>query len=196
MSESINDSWNRIAAWIDGRVPDLKTGFAAGANQEQLDSAASAMNAQLPSDFRELYMILDGVTEGGLFPSHDEWDEMAYGLMSLEQVVADWQMLAELVESGDFEDCTPSSETGVQNDWWNLNWIPFADNGGGDYFCLDLAPTEQGEYGQVITHSHETGEHKILANSLAEYLQGLADRLDANEFEYDEDYGIRPIETS
>ena len=56
-----------------------------------------------------------------------------------------------------------------------------------------MAPTTAGTKGQVITHSHESGKHIILARSLAAYLGELADGLDAGHFEYT-DYGMQKIE--
>ena len=93
--------------------------------------------------------------------------------------------------SGDFADLEPQSSDGIANVWWNVGWIPFADNGGGDYYCVDMAPTGAGTRGQIISHSHESGEHKVLAASLADYLNDLAQSLEANAFEYDDEYGIR-----
>ncbi len=129
----------------------------------------------------------------GIFPSADEWDDMAFGPLALEQIIQVWDMQKELVEIGDFADLKPRSAEGVANDWWNLRWIPFASNGGGDFYCIDMAPTDGGTQGQVITHSHESGEHKILATSLAVYLRELADGVEAGAFEYT-DYGMQKME--
>ncbi len=45
--------------------------------------------------------------------------------------------------------------------------------------------------GQVIAHSHESGERAKLADSLAEYLAELADALEAGGFIHDPEYGVR-----
>jgi len=73
---------------------------------------------------------------------------------------------------------------------WNRNWIPFASNGGGDFYCIDLAPTETGVKGQIITMKHETGQHKRLAASLRDWLDMLAHDLEAGKFEYREGKGL------
>jgi cell wall assembly regulator SMI1 len=129
----------------------------------------------------------------GLFPSADDWDDMAFGPTALEQIVREWDIQKDLVEGGDFADLEPRSAAGVAGDWWNMGWIPFAGNGGGDLYCVDLAPGGEGVRGQVITHSHESGEHKILAPSLAAYLSDLADGLEAGRYKYT-DRGMQKIE--
>ena len=48
------------------------------------------------------------------------------------------------------------ADKGIQKQWWNSAWIPFADNGGGDYLCLDLAPMACGNPGQVIAMRHDS----------------------------------------
>jgi cell wall assembly regulator SMI1 len=116
---------------------------------------------------------------------------MAFGPLALEQIVQEWNMQKELLEMGDFADLEPQSSEGIFNDWWNVGWIPFASNGGGDYYCVDMAPTDVGTTGQIISHFHESGEHQVLAPSLGEYLNDLANLLEGNALEYDADDGIR-----
>jgi cell wall assembly regulator SMI1 len=111
--------------------------------------------------------------------------------LALEQIVQEWTMQKELLEMGDFIGLEAQSSEGIANDWWNIGWIPFAGNGGGDYYCVDMAPTDAGTPGQIISHAHESGEHRVLAASLDDYLNDLANALEANAFEYDDDDGIR-----
>ncbi len=96
-------------------------------------------------------------------------------------------------DSGDFVGLEPNSAAGVASDWWNTGWIPFADNGGGDFYCVDMAPADSGAPGQIITHSHESGEHRVVAASLTDFLNDLAGALESGSYEYDDDddYGIR-----
>ena len=116
---------------------------------------------------------------------------MAFRPLALDQIIREWKMQEQLLAMDDFADLVAEASDGVANDWWNTGWIPFADNGGGDYYCVDMAPTSAGIVGQVISHSHDSGERKKLANSLAEYLGDLADSLESGSFEYDDAYGIR-----
>ncbi|MCA9032836.1 MAG: SMI1/KNR4 family protein, partial [Planctomycetaceae bacterium] len=172
-------------------APDALSSAGAPATTQQIDEAETAMASQLPSELREFYAILNGADESGVFPSQDEWDDMAYGPLPLEQIVDEWTSQKELLDMGDFADRDPSSASGIANDWWNISWIPFAGNGGGDFICIDLAPASGGTCGQIITHSHESGEHVVLASSLADYLQQLADAMESGALEYDPDCGVQ-----
>ena len=195
MTNTILASWNRIASWLQSNAPAVLERFQAPVTLEQLDTLAAQLNVALPDDFKAFYSIINGTApdrdSSGIFPSCDEWDDMAFGPLALEQIVQEWEMQKELLESGNFVDLKPNSSEGIASDWWNVGWIPFADNGGGDYYCVDMAPTDAGTKGQIITHSHESGEHKLLATSLTDYLNDLANSLDASAFEYDDDDGIR-----
>lgn len=198
MTESVESSWARIVGWLTDHVPQAISAFQKPTSSDELDAAAEALGIELPDDFRRLYQLNNGVDPDGeaigLFPSEDEWDEMAFVPCALEQIVGDWEIQKDLLEDGSFADSEPEScDDGVKNEWWNLGWVPFAWDGGGDYYCIDLAPTAGGTAGQVITHNHETGEHRILATSLSAYLSQLADGLEAGLYEYSDD-GLRRIE--
>ena len=195
MAHMIRETWEKIAIWLETRAPETLEHLQAPATQEQFDAVATIMKLELIDDFKNFYQIFNGTDPNkeayGIFPSCDEWDDMAFGPLSLEQILQEWKMQKELLESGDFEGLEPQSADGIANDWWKVGWIPFADNGGGDYYCIDMNPTDTGTTGQVISHSHETGEHKMLARSLSAFLKDLANSLDSNAFEYDADYGVR-----
>jgi cell wall assembly regulator SMI1 len=197
MGTSINDSWDRIAAWFRANAAAHFELLQEPASPKELEAAARLFGFELPEDFKRLYGLVNGTDPNGesvgLFPAADEYDDMAFGPLALEQVVRKWRMLKNLLESGEFADREPeSSASGVSNDWWNVGWVPFASNGGGDFFCVDTAPTPEGIRGQVISHSHESGVHKVLAPSLAVYLAELADGLDKGRFEYT-DYGLQKV---
>lgn len=187
--DSIQDSWDRIVNWLRQHSPDSLKHIAAPAGDSELQTAAAQLG-RVPDSFRELYRICNGTEGVGLFPSHDDWDDMAYELLDLEGVVNNWKIWKELLESGDFADLKPESATGIAAEWWHVGWIPFADNGGGDCFCLDMAPTSAGVAGQVISHSHETGEHQVLAPSLEEYLKLLAADMEAGRYRFDAEQGV------
>ena len=103
-------------------------------------------------------------------------------------------MLGELLDDGDFADLEGEPDDGVASDFWQRGWVPFADNGAGDYLCVDLAPAAGGTVGQIIVHGHETGRHHVLAASLGEYLTALADRMEDGALVYDEDVGVMVTE--
>lgn len=190
MVDSVVIAWQRIVAWLQEHAPAALAQSQGPALAQQLDAIAAQVGLPLPDDFYTFYQLINGAEASGIFPSTDDWDQMAYGPLSLAQVVQEWQMQKELLEMGDFARLNPQAAVGVANVWWHPAWLPFAGNGGGDYYCIDLAPTAEGVKGQVITHAHESGKHTVLAPSLAAYLSNLADALEAGTLVYDEDYGL------
>lgn len=188
---TIEDSWSRICDWMNTHAPGSLDDAGSPATKRKLNTAAKKMNVQLHADHAEFCQVVDGAESSGVFPACGEWEDMAFSPMSLEESVSEWEMLKDLLEMGEFDGLSPKTSPGISDVWWNTLWIPFASNGGGDYYCIDLAPENGGKLGQIIFHSHESGEHVVLAESLRSYLAKLADDLEAGKFEYDEDYGIK-----
>ena len=189
MAVPISDSWTQIVKWLRVNAPaDCLEAFAP-ASRDQIVSTAAEMGIAFPDQLVEFYQRLNGAESGSVLPSPDD-DLMAFDPMPLEEVSLHWAGQKELVEIGQFDDCTPRSATEIQNVWWDTGWIPFASNGAGDYLCVDTAPTSAGHFGQVISHCHETGEHRLLSLSLADYLLDLATKLEQGRFVFDDKYGL------
>lgn len=180
-------SWKRIDKWLKENAPKWRP-LRKGASPDQINRAETKLGIRMPAELRNLYLGHAGSrSEAQVFPSPDD---TSHYFMSLTEAVNDWKMLNQLLKSGDFEGLTPDSHRAIRNEWWNERWIPFASNGGGDYFCVDMAPTKQGKKGQVITHNHESGQHKLLAPSIRDWLGKLANGLEDKTFRFDEDDGL------
>lgn len=197
MDTPVHQSWARVADWLRANAPADFALLQPPVSAAELDAAAAEFGVELPADFRRLYEVVNATDPNGnsigLFPSADD-DPMAFGPLALEQVVREWRVQRELLEGGDFAGLEPESASpGVAAEWWNVGWIPFAGNGGGDFYCIDTAPADGGTRGQVITHSHETGVHQVLAPSLAAYLDELADGLEQGRYRYGDEYGLEAV---
>ncbi|PNY37346.1 hypothetical protein C2E31_08260 [Rhodopirellula baltica] len=196
MPEMIAESWDKIIVWLQANAPAKSLVISGPATATLIDEVASQLGIDFPVELAEFYQLLDGAESCAAFPSPDDYDDMAFTPMPLNEIISDWESQKELVEVGQFDDCTPQSDTGIIDEWWNVGWIPFASNGGGDYLCIDTAPTRDGKKGQVISHSHESGEHRLLANSLSEYLSVLSSDFESGKYEYHARYGVRiPVES-
>ena len=117
MSASVSQSWARIRDWMLANTPAEWDLLQAPATSVELALAATELGVELPSDFIELYSLMNGTDPNGescgLFPSADEWDDMAFGPLALEQIVREWKMQRELLEGGDFEGNEANSDPGV-----------------------------------------------------------------------------------
>ena len=103
--------------------------------------------------------------------------EDGYRLLPLKEILAEWKRWKKLTDMGEFKNMKSGPDKGIRDDWWNPGWVPFADNGMGDLFCVDLAPTPAGTAGQVITMNHETSKRELLAPSFAAWLADLAGKI-------------------
>jgi cell wall assembly regulator SMI1 len=184
--DAVADSWRRIARWIKDQAPGWKP-LKKGASEEQIKRVEKKLRFELPTDFRDSYRIHNGSGSEQIFPCPDD---ISYYWMSISEMGQDWQMMKELLEGGEFVGRQAQSERGIRADWWHVGWLPFASNGGGDYFCIDHAPAAGGKQGQIITMNHESGEHKLLAPSLREWLYRFANDLEDGIFTYEEGEGI------
>lgn len=168
--------WKRIKKALPS---DVKASLRKGATEKQLAALELALGVTLPPEFRASYRLVNGQNDegDGLIPPEDFLDE-GYLLLPLTGIFGEWKPWVELIEGGEFAGRTSSPDPGVRDDWWHRGWIPFASNGGGDSYCIDLAPAEGGTVGQVIAMNHETGSRPVLAKSFAEFLALLAQRLE------------------
>ena len=77
---------------------------------------------------------------------------------------------------------------------WNPRWVPIADNGGGDFFCLDLAPSKGGSVGQVIVFFNDMNDRPRIAKPHAAWLEELATGFESGRYLLDDDEGILQAE--
>ena len=52
-------------------------------------------------------------------------------------------------------------------------WIPFASDSCGNFLCIDVDPDHGGSVGQVIEVAYDLSRLKVIASSLADYLDTL-----------------------
>ena len=109
--------------------------------------------------------------------------------MPLAEVVQDWKMMAELLDGGNFSDKEAKPDKGIRKAWWSKGWVPFASDGGGNYYCIDLEPAKGGVSGQVIVFKHDSGDRLLLSPSLAKWLFDFANELDSGSLSFDEEEG-------
>ncbi len=182
---SVAQSWKRIEAWLDAHNPKLRAGLHPPASDADLSSLESIIGRKLPQDFKEAWRMHNGNADmaTSLLPPLDEPGDIygnsespgGYYLLPVEEMIQQWQGWKELTNGGEFAGQSSGPDKGIQDAWWHPGWISFASNGGGDSFCLDLAPTADGTAGQIITMNHETPERELLAPSFAQWLASLAE---------------------
>lgn len=169
-------AWNRIAAWCETYAPEVLAGLNPGATEEQLRAAEAKLGVTFPEEMRQLYAIHDGQRDDGfgLLPAGD-W-------LSLDDIFDQWNVWEELRRGGEFDDITSEPDAGVSDAWWNAGWIPITHDGGGNHYCVDLAPAEGGTVGQIIAMWHDEESRSVIATSLTEWLTQIADGMASGQY--------------
>jgi uncharacterized protein (TIGR03067 family) len=136
---------------------------------------------KLPPALISLYRLHDGqdedaankalgeTIESGLFPSIEGRGDLPFLLVPLKQL-----------KSG-----LSSKMPGFRK-----GWIPFGDNYGGDNIVLDFASKDPKKRGRVLQFNHEYGCATELAPSFEQYLQHIADGLNAGKIIWDAESGL------
>ena len=191
----VAEAWGVIEGWLAKHAPVVRKSLRPPADDAKVQKLQKKIGFTLPEDFVASVLIHDGQkaeTEHGLFPAPGgDITEPSYNLFPLVGIATEWAMMKELLDTGNFEGARlPKAARGIQNVHWSEGWIPIADNGGGDYFCLDLAPAKGGVVGQVILFGHEGTDQRRVARSFGEWMGKLAGRFHAGKIAFDEDEGL------
>jgi cell wall assembly regulator SMI1 len=156
----VKASWARIETWFQANVPSYAKELGKPASEKDIARLQERMSVRFPKPFIDSCMIHVG--------QKLEWDFIPDGcgtlyLMQLKDIPVEWKMLNHLKRSGDFNDFDAEADSGVANQWWSDEWIPFAANGGGDLLCLDRKPAKGGNKWQVVKFVHDEAARQLVA---------------------------------
>lgn len=128
-----------------------------------LDSVDKILGFPLPQDLRDHYLRFNG---GHPVPSLFPKDDELYG-------VNDFLPIKHGMRGESFEDTYRSVVVG--NELFPRHLIPFACDGGGDYFCYSMKPTEMGAIYFHQSDYYDDPERALvfLAKDLRTFLDSL-----------------------
>lgn len=157
------------------------------ATEQKIAAAEAEIGFTFPDDLRQLYRAADGQRDslevvprapktaaGPMFG--------AYEFVPLESALREyrsWKSIrdeagAEFASTYDWT--TARAGDPVHPDYWRPGWFPFALDGGGNAYAVDLSPAPGGTYGQIILIGRDEDERRVLAPSLGEFLREAARR--------------------
>lgn len=173
----------RLDAWLANNRPDYYAKLNPGLTDEELTTLENSLNVTLPEEFRILYRWRNG-------QSNEDYEALAFRmtLMPVDAVQSNWEMLTGLQKEGVFDEAFT----------WNARWVPFLENGSGDYLCVDTEGCFGGPVGQVIVYQHDDYRRAMIASSLRTWLEalvfgfetGLIASVEEDPDDYDEDEEI------
>jgi cell wall assembly regulator SMI1 len=186
----MQEIWERIDAWLRVNASKVFDRLQPGASDSAIEAVENALSIQFPDDVKASYRIHNGQSDSdyGLMVDAQEF-------LSLERIQAEWSVWKGLLDKGSFEGGSDPDQ-GIRADWYNAKWIPLTSDGCGDNYCLDLAPAEGGNVGQIIMMVHDDVDRQFLAPSFRSWLEDYATKLESGEYVFSEKYvGIRGIMT-
>lgn len=162
------------AEWLWQRIIDKGAAHTAGyeqalnllpgASDEELSALEDKLGTKLPVEMKEFYKVHNG----------QNWTAGSDGfvrnltLTPASAILDNWTFLQ---EEFDPEHMEMDIGAGIKPLLWNPKWIPIAENGAGDYLCLDTDPAEDGVYGQVLYAWHDWGNRSVEANNLYDFIE-------------------------
>lgn len=176
MPQSIEDCWRVISRWLRENHPGKEFKVPDGAKATEIAKVEKALCRILPEDFKKSSRVQCSTSIPSPSKSAFWGYDYAYTLMKPDDCLGTWKMMTEMYDIGEFADSDGRVKAGkgVVKQWWSPGWFPFAGNGGGDYYCVDLGPTYPGTVGQVILFSHDSPSRPVFAKSFSEFMQQLA----------------------
>jgi cell wall assembly regulator SMI1/predicted DNA-binding WGR domain protein len=176
-SDSVDDAWKRIEAWLATYLPDTYKSLCPPAKAREIKAFEEAVRLKLPDDLKQSYRRHNGqeyVSAGIIF---------GLPLLPLGEAQSQWKPWSGYDRSKktkyNFDDeasCFPVDF--VQPVYFTRNWIPISHDSGGNHIAIDMSPGELGAEGQVIVCGRDDTFHPVLALSWAQFLTDVADELE------------------
>lgn len=156
----------RLDGWLRRHRPEDHARLLPGMDPEHLRAFEAALGLDLPEGLRDFFRW-----RHGLAPGHYASLVDTFGPMRSRDVIEERRGLNALLAAGELE----------RPNWWSHGWVPFLENGAGDFYCLDLDGTFTGNAGQVIRYWHDYEERSVIAPDFDAWLNALVDGLEAGE---------------
>ena len=180
LEEDITPVLARLDAWYAANLLPDKYIFNPPATDAQIDAFEQLVGIRLPRSYRQLYKWHDG--------EDDDRRGHIYGLplLPLKQATADWKSwTSTLTEVGGNRYAVPSEgwpEGAVDPAYINPGWMPLTNDGSGGHVGLDFDPWPGGRVGQVILYGRDEDVKVVLAESLGQFLNWVAELLESGNF--------------
>ncbi|WP_151770734.1 SMI1/KNR4 family protein [Streptomyces abyssomicinicus] len=161
----VQDAWNRIDGWLREHAPRTFATLGQPAGHEEIAAAQEELGVTFPPDLIASLLRHDGAVEGAeafLFSTHDR-------LLGVPGILEDTRFMRCVADDLDEEE----SES-----YWHHGYVKFGSYGAtSDGLMIDCRPGRD-SFGAVGRFFDETGTSFGHADSLGEYLAGLADQLE------------------
>lgn len=174
----IKTVWHEIEVWYRKNASALLAELNNGVSDQQLNDFEALTGFSLPEDYKSSLQIYNGGTYIN-----------GYRYNSLGQTLGIWIEMKRLNDDGTFAGVEAIYADGgeIQKNWWCPGWIPFTQDLGGNLYCVDTQPGENGIFGQIIYWDTVEGPSLSEYKSFLEWLRHYRDDLYRGVYQVDED---------
>ncbi|MFO0864990.1 MAG: SMI1/KNR4 family protein [Gemmataceae bacterium] len=168
MATDVVSAWHRLRGWIATNAPEWdQPTWPSGATQHELLEVEQNLGLILPEDFKEFYSVHNGT--GSFFLPRSG------PLLPLRQIM---KTRREHIKLENHPDKKVETRTlGIKPIWYSRKRLRI--NGEWPEQMLDLDPSPEGTYGQIIQIDKYAGPNEIVASGFGDLIRNLADVADA-----------------
>lgn len=179
----MKQDFEKIESWLKENAQKIfNLSLQKPATVGEIKELEKTIGKSLPNDFKELYLWHNGLNDlenvGSLFYGMD--------FFPVNRIVEEYIYKKEnyAPENIPLEKADKEIDPG---NMYNMDWIKFAFDGSHTSLLIDLAPTSQGNYGQIIFIDDEYKTGILVAGSTAELIKSFKNDLENNLYQLDED---------
>lgn len=185
--ERISHAWRRVTTWLSRTFPEGHALLAPGATEAQLRELEATTGRSLPEGWAQLWRENNGQTaadDPGLFAG--------WTFLSTEAIIREWNNWAALRSKaapalmyGSAYISEPADA--IQEVYSDGGWIPVAKEPmEGNYVGMDFNPGAAGRAGQIINFGRDEDEKRVLATSLPDLIEWVADACESGRIVVEE----------
>lgn len=171
-------SWPQLKLWLKDHANAIYKDLNAEADQRTIMELEENIGVLLPKSFKNYLQSNNGQfgTTGPVLMQ--DWE-----LMNIKFIIKTWQMHNDIYDEENNYKREDQSQKTVPY-WRDSKWVPFANNGAGDYLCLDLNPGPKGVVGQIIIFWHTNSIRQVIARDWDQLLDQFLKDLKEEKYAY------------
>lgn len=153
------------------------------ATDEQISNLQKHFDKELPGDFINLYKTYNGMND------EENMGNFFYALpfLSIDNIIADKEFRNTQSKGIAQIPLTHFEKEIDGSNFYNPNWIALCFDGSRSYLRLDLSPSDNGTYGQIIFVDGDYNVGLLIAHSINELIFNFADDIDKGLYSLNEE---------
>ena len=179
----MKQDFEKIENWLKENAQKiLNLSLQEPATETEINELEKTIGKDLPSDFVALYLWHNGLND------QENFGSLFYGMdfFSVDRIIEEYLYKKEHYATESIPLEKVDKEIDPTN-MYNNDWVKFASDGSHTNLFIDLAPSNQGNYGQIIFIDDVYGTGILVASSTSELIENFKNDLENNLYQLDED---------